>query len=81
MKPKVVLLAPTGLVVWGIPDSQFEIMWAGPGSHLLFGYPRRPGGLATPIHHPSADGVYMTRKEAEAAVAAFIADPEETNRD
>lgn len=74
MKPKVVLVAPTGLVVWALPESRFEIMWAGPGSRLMFGHPRDPGGIVFPVRDPVANGVYMTRKEAEAAVAAFLAE-------
>lgn len=76
-KPKVVEVSPTGLIVWAVPDSQFEIMWAGPGSRLLFGYPRRSGGFASPINHPTANGVYNTREAATAAVAAFLANPDE----
>jgi len=72
--PKVVMRAPTGLLVWALPEAgELEIMWAGPGASLLIGMPRQPGGLVTSIDHPTASGTFATEREATAAVAAFIA--------
>jgi hypothetical protein len=62
-----------GIYVWPIPHTSLEIMWSGPGSRLLIGTPMLSGGAVTHIDHPTADGVYMTLKDANRAVAAFIA--------
>ncbi len=67
----------TGGAVWALPDSALEVMWIGPGGGLHIGTPRRPGGITTPIRHPSADGTYNTLKEAQKALDAFIAAAEE----
>ena len=67
------IVGPTGLTLWRLPGSALSIMWAGPGSRLLIGWCETPGGAVTHIEHPAADGAYMTRREAQAAVAAFMA--------
>ena len=64
---------PTGLIVWRIPDTGLEIMWPGPGAGLFVGAATTPGGAVTRIEHPSADGTYDTRKDAQRAVDAFLA--------
>lgn len=73
MKPKVVMQGVGGLAVWAIPGSKLEVMWAGPGARLLIGQPRVAGGAMTLINHPTASATYHSRKDAEAAVIAFIA--------
>lgn len=72
MKPKVVMTGVMGLTVWALPGATLEIMWAGPGARLWIGQPRVAGGCVTTIDHPTADGIYDSRKDAERAVAAFI---------
>jgi hypothetical protein len=70
---RVIYRAPTGLVVWAVPNTNLQIMWAGPGSRLKIGFDlTRAGGSASLIDHPSADGNYNTRREAEVAVHAFL---------
>jgi hypothetical protein len=66
-------ISPTGLTVWTIPDTNLEIMWMGPGSGLFVGTATTPGGAVTRIEHRTADGTYTNRREAEAAVKAFLA--------
>jgi hypothetical protein len=64
---------PTGLTVWVLPDSGLEIMWPGPGAGLFIGRATTPGGAVTRIEHPTADGQYMKRADAQRAVDAFLA--------
>jgi RadC-like JAB domain len=64
---------PTGLAVWRLPGSDLEIMWSGPGSRLLIGQATKPGGHVSSIDHHTANGNYDTFKQADAAVAAFLA--------
>jgi hypothetical protein len=72
--PRVVYRMPTGGLVWAVPDSKLQIMWGGPGSSLRMGYDlMRPGGSSWKIDHPSADGSYATKRDATAAVRAFLA--------
>lgn len=70
LKPQ---LFPTGLALWQLPDSMFQIMWPGPGSRLIFGTLTKPDGLSIHIDHPTANGTYATLREAQAAVEAFSA--------
>lgn len=71
--PRTVYRSPTGATVWSVPDTTLQILWAGPGARLRIGHPMKPGGSMTTIDHPSADGNYMTAREASAAVRAFLA--------
>jgi RadC-like JAB domain len=64
---------PTGLAVWTLPGSNLEIMWSGPGSRLFIGQATKPGGHVSSIDHHTANGNYDTFKQADAAVAAFLA--------
>jgi hypothetical protein len=65
--------SPTGLIVWAVPDTTLQIMWAGPGSRLKIGHPMKAGGSVSTIDHPTADGNYNTPREAKNAVRAFLA--------
>jgi hypothetical protein len=59
-----------GMWEWApLPDTKATIVWDGPGSALMFTYPSH----ATAIRHPTANGVYDTVKQADAAVQAFVA--------
>lgn len=72
-KAKKVELMIGGGAVWSLPDcSRLELMWMGPGSGLYLGTPREVGGFVTRINHPTADHVYNTMREAQAAVDAFV---------
>jgi len=71
--PRVVYRMPTGGLVWAVPGSGLQIMWAGPGSGLRIGRVLEAGGSTTRIEHPSADGSYSNKKDATAAVRAFLA--------
>jgi hypothetical protein len=66
---------PTGLTVWSLPGSDvMSVVWLGPGAGLSLGFNvDQPGGTMARIEHPSASGTFDTRKQAEKAVAAFIA--------
>lgn len=66
-------IGPTGLALWHIPGSTFQIMWAGPGSKLRFGRLTEAGGVSTSIKHPSADATYDTLRDATEAVGRFMA--------
>lgn len=66
------LTSGTGLVCWRLPDSALEIMWSGPGAGLYIGWATTPGGAVTRINHPTANGQYMTRREAQAHVDEFV---------
>lgn len=70
--PRVVFRMATGGLVWALPGGTLQVMWAGPGSRLAIGWPLVAGSTTSPIEHPSADGVYMTAKEARAALVAFL---------
>jgi hypothetical protein len=70
--PRVVHRMATGGLVWAVPDTSMQIMWAGPGGRLKIGWPMKAGGSVTAIDHPSADGNYLTAREATAAVRAFL---------
>ena len=71
LRPRVF---PTGLRLWQLPGSIFQIMWPGPGSRLIFGARLdRQDGICHSIDHPSACGTYNTVREAQAAVDRFIA--------
>jgi hypothetical protein len=67
-----------GITYWGpLPGTAaMHIMWDGPGSGLFL-YGGDPSAAGTPqgrrIEHPSASGTYATAREAEKAVAAFVA--------
>lgn len=71
--PHVVYRMATGGLVWALPGSSMQIMWAGPGSRLRIGQVLKAGGATTFIDHPTADGSYRTKTEATAAVKRFIA--------
>jgi len=71
--PRVVHRMATGGLVWAVPDSTLQIMWAGPGSRLKIGQPMKAGGYVSTIDHHAADGNYNTAREASAAVARFLA--------
>ncbi len=71
--PRVVHRMATGGLVWAIPNSSLQIMWAGPGSRLRLGEVLKAGGSTISIEHPSADGSYSNKKDATAAVTAFLA--------
>ena len=71
--PRVVGRTPTGGVVWQIPKSDLQIMWAGPGCRLRLGWLLTVGGAVSMIHHPTACESYATEAEATAAVRAFLA--------
>jgi len=71
--PRVVYRMPMGGLVWAIPNSSLQIMWAGPGSRLRLGEVLKAGGSTTSIDHPTADGSYTNKKDATAAVRAFLA--------
>lgn len=64
--------SPMGNVVWTAPDGT-SVMW-GPGGGLILCIPDAftPGGSMVKIEHPTADGQYATRREAEKAVLAFL---------
>lgn len=73
----------TGMVLFGpLPNTtDYYLIWLGPGAGLSLGVnPFSVSGTLTRIHHPSADGVYLTRRQARAAAAAFAAAVEETAR-
>jgi len=72
MKPKRVEPMIGGGMVWALPGSTLEVMWAGPGSRLLIGQPRVAGGSVTSIDHPSASGSFDTLRDAEAALTSFV---------
>ena len=66
-----------GITKWGPLPSTADmwIMWDGPGCGL-WAYakdPEKRGSLGTRIKHPSASGKYDTVREAEKAIAAFVA--------
>jgi hypothetical protein len=63
----------TGLYLWTLPDSQFQITWLGPGTRLLFGRLTTPGATPMHIEHPTARDAYDTIADAQRAVDAFIA--------
>lgn len=70
---KPISKGPTGMLLWRLPGGG-EIMWPGRGARLQFGFDlTSSAGSATFIDHRSADGAYMTAKEAQAAVDSFIA--------
>jgi hypothetical protein len=65
-----------GQTLWGpLPDTRdYYLLWPGVGSRLYLAIrPTSPDGLMTTVDHPSADASYMTRKDADAAVARFMA--------
>lgn len=64
--------SPMGNVVWTAPDGT-SVMW-GPGGGLVLCIPDAftPGGDFFKIDHPTADGQYATRREAEKALLAFL---------
>ena len=68
--------APTGLVCFGpLPETRdCFLVWLGSGGRLYLGVnPFSSSGSLTPIHHPTANGVYETLAETRAAAAAFVA--------
>jgi hypothetical protein len=72
-KLRVVYRSPTGSVVWAIPNSGLQIMWAGPGASLKIGKPLEARGSVSSIDHHTANGQYRTLRDAQAAVRAFLA--------
>lgn len=64
-------VSPMGTTVWTLPGGDLGIMWS-PGGGLLVGQPLIPNGYVTKIEHPTADGRYATRAEAQRAVLAFL---------
>jgi hypothetical protein len=74
-RARIIYRMATGGVVWQLPDSKLQVMWTGPGSILRLGYDLlKPGSsYPTAIEHPTADGNYMTRAQAEKALQAFLA--------
>jgi hypothetical protein len=70
--PRVVYRSPTGLLVWAVPHTSLQIMWAGPGARLKIGHPMKAGGSMFSIEHPSADGAYDSARAASAAVKKFL---------
>jgi hypothetical protein len=63
---------PTGAVVWHLSEPDLVIFWPGPGGRLSTGF-NTPGSRLHQIEHRTADGEYATRKQADAAVRAFLA--------
>ena len=70
--PRVVYRMATGGLVWAVPGGQ-QIMWAGPGSGLVYGQVLKAGGYTSRILWHGANGQYLTAKQATAAVRAFLA--------
>lgn len=70
MKPQI---GPTGLCLWKLPDSDLDIMWAGPGVGLTLGRHTIPYGMMTSIRTYGCEGPFATRKAAQAAVDLFVA--------
>lgn len=66
-----------GITYWGpLPGTaSVHVQWDGPGSGLYI-YPGDPARARVPgmrIRHDAASGTYATLREAEKALAAFIA--------
>jgi hypothetical protein len=66
-----------GITYWGpLPGTDaMHVQWDGPGSGLYL-YHANPETAASPgqrIVHPAASGTYATVKQAEQALARFIA--------
>jgi hypothetical protein len=60
-----------GITRWGPLSGTLDVnlVWNGPAAGLFL----HAGGLAKPITHSSANGIYQTWKQAERAVYAFLA--------
>lgn len=66
-----------GITYWGpLPGTDaMYVQWDGPGGglYLYAGNPESAGAPGMRVRHPSAGGTYDTTREAERALAAFIA--------
>lgn len=72
---KVITRTPAnGGAVFELPNSPWQVMWIGPGGGLFLSDAFTPGGMMTPIEHPSASGTFDDFASANAAVDAFIAE-------
>jgi hypothetical protein len=69
---RVVHHTPMGGLVWAVPGSSYQIMWAGPGARLKLGEIMKPGGMVTTIEHPAAARIYDNPREATKAVRKFL---------
>jgi len=59
-----------GMWTFALPETDaLWLHWDGPGAGLYLASP----AVMRPIDHPTANGTYQTRKQAQAAVDAFIA--------
>jgi hypothetical protein len=61
-----------GGFVWAVPNTSYQIMWAGPGSRLKLGEIMKPGGVVTVVEHPTANKIYDNPRAAVKAVRKFL---------